>query len=169
MKRLIFFVVIFISINCNLKSQNLKWRDIYDCDFSKKNLDLNQDINCIDFFQIKDSCKIDALITWNWTSIPKIENIDSVLKCIDYPRIAERYKISGKILIRFLIDKSGRIYCYKILSELGDVFNQEAERKIILFRFSIACISNKPVAYEYVIPIAFQFENNDKDKKKRNK
>ena len=165
MKKFIFLQVIFILINCNLRSQNLKWGDIYDCDPRKQNLDINKEINCTDFFPIKDSCQYQLFITWNWTSYPKIENMDSVLNCINYPKSAERFKISGRIIVRCLIDKSGKLYCYKILSELGDKFNQEVERAIHLCRFNIACIENKPVAYEYVFPIAFQFEQNLKKEK----
>ena len=169
MKRFIFLQAIFILINCSLKCQNVKWGDLYDCDLSKKHLDVNQVINCVDFFQIKDSCQLQLFVTWNWTSFPKIENMDSVLNCIVYPKRAEQYKITGKIVVRCLIDKSGKLYCYKIHSELGDLVTPEVERTIHLFRFNMASISDKPVAYEYIIPITFTFEKNDTDNKKRNK
>lgn len=169
MKLIFVLLASMLWINCQLKCQTLKWKDILECNPKKIGLDLNQDINCENFFQLSDSCQTNLSIMWDWTSRPKIENMDSVLKCIIYPKVAERYHISGWIIVRFLIDKNGKLYCYEMLSELGQVFNQEAERLIHLFRFSIASISNKPVAYEYVIPIKFPYNQEDKNYKKKKK
>lgn len=156
-------ILILLNFICvNSKSQGLTWGDIYDCDFSTGIIEPNKEINCANFFQLKDSCTLDALIMWNWTSEPGIRNLDSALNVISYPKAAERFKISGSIFIRVLIDKNGSVYCYQLLSELGDSFNQEAEHLLTLLKFNVASISNRKVAYVYSFPVSFKHDINRK-------
>jgi TonB family protein len=95
---------------------------------------------------------------WNWTSQPGIKNMDSIGNMISYPKEAERSNISGSVFIRVLIDKNGEVFCYQVLSELGECFNKEGERLIKHLKFNIATIDNKAVAYEYSFPITFKPE-----------
>jgi hypothetical protein len=121
--RITFWIaIILLTTSTTTFSQALTWRDTYNCDYMKINIDHDLPIDCNDFFKLADSCLIDDLITWNWTSLPGVINLDSVLTLIHYPNSAIPFQINGKVYVRFLIDKEGKVYCYKILTELGDVF-----------------------------------------------
>src|SRR5690606_31418398 len=113
------------------------------------------------------SCRIEELITYNWTAFPSVENLDSVLTAIHYPTSATRYRISGRVIIRFLIDKQGNVYCHKILTDLGDKFILEAEKAIVLLRFSKASIGDRAVAYQYTVPISFKWDSTKKPNRKQ--
>jgi len=148
-------LTLLLFISFNLKSQSLKWGDFNDCDLNKMNIDPNMDVDCDNCFQIRDSCHLESLIEWDWTSLPKIVNEDSILECITYPKEAEQYQISGNVIVRFIVDKEGNIFCYKILTELGDCFIKETERIIHLIKFNIAKVGERPIAHEYRTTIKF--------------
>jgi len=142
MKKL-FNILIILSVSSSIAfCQTLTWRDTYDCDYLSINIAHDQPIDCANFFELADSCRIKELITYNWTAFPSVENLDSVLTVIHYPASATRFRISGRVIIRFLIDKQGNVYCHKILTDLGDKFILEAEKAIVLLRFSEASIDN---------------------------
>jgi hypothetical protein len=159
--KIITIIIIWTITSSLTYCQGLTWGDIVGCDYSKISVEPNQIIDCQNFFDLADSCYINALITWNWTTFPKVENLDSVIDKLQYPISAKPYKISGKVFIRCLIDKTGNIYCYKILTELGESFVVEVEKIVSLFKFSKASISEKPIGYQYTIPITFKYEPPD--------
>jgi hypothetical protein len=165
MHKLILSILIFTSFNSLSQGQELKWGDLMNCDCSKINIDRNQVIDCISFYELADSC---LYFGEHFTTFPIIENLDSVLTCVQYPKSAEPFKISGIVYISFLIDKGGKVYCYKILSELGEAFIQETERVIGLLKFNQQKLSGKPIGYKYFVPIHFDFEKLNKNKKEKN-
>lgn len=136
-----------------------------NCDCSKIKVDRNQVIDCSSFFELADSC---IYFGAHFSTFPLIENLDSVLTCIQYPKSAEPFKITGRVYISFLIDQEGKVYCYKILSELGEAFTLETERVIRLLKFNQERLSGKPIGYRYILPIHFDFEKPNQNKK-RNK
>ena len=170
MKKL-FNILIILSVNSSISfCQTLTWRDTYDCDYLSINIAHDQPIDCANFFELADSCRIKESITYNWTAFPSVENLDSVLTAIHYPTSATRYRISGRVIIRFLIDKQGNVYCHKILTDLGDKFILEAEKAIVLLRFSKASIGDRAVAYQYTVPISFNWDSAKKpNRKQKNK
>jgi len=130
----------------------MKWGDLYDFNIREIKIDPNQEVNCDSCFQILDCNSPHVLMTWVWTRFPDIVNCDSIV--LRYPKEAVQYQISGKVVIRCLIDKDGNLFCYQLLTELGDCFIKEADRIVHLFRFSKAYM-NEPVAYEYQMSIRF--------------
>lgn len=154
MGRVVLCLILIILTSCNLSVQAMKWGDLYDFNIREIKIDPNQEVNCDNCFQLLDSCSGHIIMEWVWTTYPDIVNLDSVVKCLRYPKEAVQYQISGKVVLRCLIDKDGNLFCYQLLTELGDSFIKEADRIVHLFRFSKATM-NGPVAYEYRITIRF--------------
>ena len=73
-------------------------------------------------------------------SIPGIQilNRDSVLSLLEIPESAKRNKIEGNVLVKFKINKYGKVINPKVVKSLGYGCDKEALRLIKLFRFRSA-------------------------------
>jgi len=75
---------------------------------------------------------------------------------LHYPAEAKANKISGVVVLRFVVDKTGKTKDYKVLKDLGYGTATEALRLANLFPdFSPAKQNGKLVVSEYILPIRF--------------
>jgi TonB family protein len=80
-------------------------------------------------------------------------------KRVEYPSIAIRNKIEGRVEIRVLIDENGNIKDYKILSNTSSILNNSALEAIKEFGgFKPAIQNGRFVSSWVVIPIVFKLQ-----------
>jgi len=131
------------------------------------NKNANEIINCDEFFNIADTVRLRAFITYDCTVFPNIKGgylcIPQLLK--SYPPEAEKYQISGIVNVYALIDKEGNLYCYSIKTELGDLFIRDAESILKKIEFEKAVCSGRQVAYMISFPIKYEFPKGRKEKR----
>ena len=126
-------------------------------------ISFNEQFNCVEYYKNSDSCDN---VFGDPEIMPKIiGGFDTIGYLLHYPADMGRFKISGKVYINMLIDSSGNIKCYRILSGLGDPFNEEVIRFIARLKFTPAFNLGRPIEYDYTLPISFTWTEGKKRKK----
>jgi len=78
----------------------------------------------------------------------------------DYPEIAKRAGITGKVYIKVLVDKEGRPKKAVVIKTDSELFNQPAIDAAMKSAFTPALQNNHPIAVWIVLPYRFTLENN---------
>jgi protein TonB len=78
----------------------------------------------------------------------------------DYPEIAKRAGITGKVYVKVLVDKEGRPKKAVVIKSDSDLFNQPAIDAAMKSAFTPALQNNHPIAVWIVLPYRFTLENN---------
>ncbi len=73
----------------------------------------------------------------------------------DYPEIAKRAGITGKVLVKVLIDKEGRPKKAVVIKSDSELFNQAAIGAAMKSAFTPALQNNHPIAVWIVLPYRF--------------
>jgi protein TonB len=90
--------------------------------------------------------------------------IKSIVNEFKYPEKAKKEGIEGKVLIEFVVDKSGNVSETKVIKGIGHGCDEEALRVVKLLKpFKPGMDKGKPVDVKMVIPIAFKLA--DKNEK----
>ena len=100
---------------------------------------------------------------------PSIKGIKTFISSLQYPSEYDKYKISGKVFIYFLIDKTGEVICYKIESGLPEPFINETEKMLSKLSFEPASLGPKPVVGDFVFPLTWEPEDKTVRKKRKRK
>lgn len=72
-----------------------------------------------------------------------------------YPEIARKAGLTGKVFLKFLVDKGGRVSNVTVLKG-QEIFRQAAVDAILQFKFKAAQQNDKPVAVWMTQPISFR-------------
>lgn len=72
-----------------------------------------------------------------------------------YPEIARKAGLNGKVFLKFLVDKTGRVSNVTVLRG-QEIFRQAAIDAILQFRFKPAQQNDKPVSVWMTQPISFR-------------
>jgi len=113
----------------------------------------------------RDLGNIDASLSIN----PTATNLDSVRIAIGYPGIARDAGIQGEVLVRVLVDKSGRMINHRVLGG-HPILVRAVERQLYKLRFTPAIQHSLPIRFYVNIPFNFELiENNRFERKKRKK
>jgi protein TonB len=78
----------------------------------------------------------------------------------DYPEIAKRAGITGKVYVKVLVDKEGRPKKAVVIKTDSELFNQPAIDAAMKSAFTPALQNNHPIAVWIVLPYRFTLENN---------
>jgi TonB family protein len=83
---------------------------------------------------------------------------NQINKNIFYPSEAREKGKTGKVIISFIIDKSGKTRDHKVLKGIGYGCDEEALRIATdyLLYWSPGILNTKPIDIEYILPITFQ-------------
>jgi len=74
-----------------------------------------------------------------------------------YPNKAIENKISGEVIVSFLLDEKGDISAAMILKSLGYGCDEEALRVVGLMpRWEPAVLDGEPIKVKYILPIVFE-------------
>ena len=85
--------------------------------------------------------------------------LDFVYKNLKYPESAIKNKIQGKVILRFVITKTGEIDKVEIIRSLQPDCDKEAIRVVkMLPKFVPATDHGKPESRWYVLPVIFKLE-----------
>ncbi len=86
---------------------------------------------------------------------------------IEYPNIAKKEGIEGRVILQFVVDKDGSIINTKVLRDIGGGCGDEAARVAnSMPKWIPAKQRGKPVKVQYTLPISFKL---DKKKLKKSK
>ena len=102
-------------------------------------------------------------------------NMDSVKLSIGYPQIARDAGIEGQVVVREMIDKSGRPTDYRVLRLVHPILSKAVTNQIMDLKFRPAIQDGKPIKFWVNIPFNFKLIGSDfklfkkkKRKKKKN-
>ena len=85
-----------------------------------------------------------------------IGGIASIQKEIRYPEIARQARVSGRVIIQFIVDQEGNVVDPVVLRGIGGGCNEEALRVLKLAKFIPGKQRGKPVRVRYALPITFK-------------
>ena len=80
-------------------------------------------------------------------------------KQISYPAFERDNDISGRVLIRFVVNEDGSLSDITLISSVSEGLDKEAQRVVKLFpKFSPGLIAGKPVKVYYTLPVRFRLQ-----------
>ncbi len=77
----------------------------------------------------------------------------------DYPELARRAGIEGRVIVKMWIDKDGRPHQASVLKTDAEILNQSAIDAAMATRFSPAIMNNGPVSVWVIIPFVFRLRH----------
>ena len=82
---------------------------------------------------------------------------------IQYPPMAAANKIDGRVVVQFIVDKTGKVGDVKVVRSVNDELDAEAVRVVkSMPDFTPGRQDGKPVSVWYTLPISFKLQNDVK-------
>ena len=75
---------------------------------------------------------------------------------INYPEIAGKAGIEGRVIVQFIVDKQGRVTAPRVIRGLGGGCDEEALRVVREARFRPGFQRGRPVNVKMTLPITFR-------------
>ena len=88
-----------------------------------------------------------------------IGGIASVQSHISYPPLALKAGIEGRVIVQFVIDKTGKVLDPKVIRGIGGGCDEEALKAVQSARFTPGMQRGRPVRVQYRLPIVFRLQN----------
>lgn len=85
-----------------------------------------------------------------------IGGMTSLQNRIQYPEVAKKAGIQGKVVVELIVDKQGRVKDEKVVRGIGGGCDEEALRAVRLARFEPGMQRGKPVEVKLAVPILFK-------------
>lgn len=93
--------------------------------------------------------------------MPKlIGGIKAVNERINYPEIAAKAGVEGRVVVQFIINEKGNPVNPKVVRGIGGGCDEEAIRVVKTLKFEPGLQRGRPVKVRYTIPIVFKLKNN---------
>lgn len=86
---------------------------------------------------------------------PKPSNMDDYRKSLVYPELARSAGVSGKVVLKVLIDQNGVPISHIVQKSPHPSLADEAGKKVYSLRFSPALQNGKPIKFWVVVPVDF--------------
>lgn len=87
------------------------------------------------------------------------EMYDFINKNLLYPKLAKENGIEGRVIVRFIVQKSGYIDKIEIIRKLGWGCDEEVLRMVQLMpKWSPGKVNGKPVAVYFTLPVTFKLK-----------
>ena len=90
-----------------------------------------------------------------------IGGIASVQSHISYPPLALKAGIEGRVIVQFVIDKTGKVLDPMVIRGIGGGCDEEAVRAVLKANFQPGLQRGRPVAIRYTLPITFRINSKD--------
>lgn len=90
---------------------------------------------------------------------PKPLNMGDIQRAIGYPQIARDAGIDGNVIVRVLVDETGKYSRHKVISQVHPVLTKAVEEHIDKLRFTPAIQGGKPTKFWVNIPFNFKLLN----------
>lgn len=91
-----------------------------------------------------------------------IGGLGGIQKCIEYPEVALRAGLEGRVFVQFVVGKDGTVRDPQVVRGIGGGADEEAVRCIKQATFEPGMQRGKPVAVRYVIPVNFRLRDASK-------
>lgn len=86
--------------------------------------------------------------------------IVNIQTLVEYPEVAKRAGLEGKVIVSALIDKDGKVIKVEIDKSDYEVFEDAARKAMFKARFTPARQNGEPVKLWYTLPIVFKLSGN---------
>lgn len=86
--------------------------------------------------------------------------IVNIQTLVEYPDVAKRAGLEGKVIVSALIDKDGKVIKVEIDKSDYPVFEEAARKAMFKARFTPARQNGEPVKLWYTLPIVFKLSGN---------
>ncbi len=91
-----------------------------------------------------------------------IGGMDTLQQMIEYPDMARKAGIQGRVYVQFVVNKQGDVEKPKVLRGPGAGLNKEALRVVREAQFRPGIQQGHPVKVKYTMPIIFQLDSFEK-------
>jgi len=88
-----------------------------------------------------------------------IGGIADLQKRIEYPEMARKAGIEGRVIVQFVVDEKGNVVNPKVVRGIGGGCDKEALRVVKQAKFRPGMQRGRPVKVQYTLPITFQLRN----------
>lgn len=78
---------------------------------------------------------------------------------IEYPEMARRAGIEGRVIIQFIVDENGNVVNPRVIRGIGGGCDKEALRVVKQAKFIPGRQRGKPVRVQYSLPITYRLQN----------
>lgn len=90
-----------------------------------------------------------------------IGGMKSLQSRIEYPKVAKKAGIEGRVFVQFIVDKNGNVTDPVVLRSPHKLLSEEALRVIRTAKFKPGKQRTKPVKVRMALPISFRLKNMD--------
>jgi len=85
--------------------------------------------------------------------------IGGLQKKIEYPEMARKAGIEGRVIIQFVVNEQGQVVNPRVVRGIGGGCDKEALRVVKTAQFTPGMQRGRPVKVQYTLPITFQLRN----------
>ena len=129
-----------------------------------QNINLNADMNLDEPLEMppppKDEKEDEEDFFVAVEQMPKLKGgLSSLQKRIEYPEMARKAGIEGRVIIQFVVTKNGNVRNPKVIRGIGGGCDEEALRVVKQAEFVPGRQRGEPVPVQYSLPISFQLQN----------
>lgn len=78
---------------------------------------------------------------------------------IEYPELARRARIEGRVHIQFVVNENGKVENPKVIRGIGGGCDEEALRVVKLAEFTPGLQRGRPVKVQYAMPVFFKLKD----------
>lgn len=95
-------------------------------------------------------------------NMPKLKGgLASLQKEINYPELARKAGIEGKVIIQFIVNEEGKVEDPQVIRGIGSGADEEALQVVTKAEFEPGTQSGEPVRVQYSLPITFKLSSGD--------
>ncbi len=87
---------------------------------------------------------------------PRPVNMDDIKKLIGYPAMAKEAEIEGKVIVRVLVDKTGKYKKHVVLKDPHPILTKAVEKKLNSLQFTPGIQGGNPIKVWVTIPFDFK-------------
>jgi protein TonB len=92
--------------------------------------------------------------------MPKLKGgLASLQKKINYPDMARKAGIEGRVIIQFIVNEQGKVENPRVIRGIGGGADKEALRVVKQAEFEPGRQRGNPVRVQYSLPITFKLQN----------
>jgi TonB family protein len=90
--------------------------------------------------------------------------IKSIMDNVEYPTLARKAGIEGRVFIQFVVDEQGNVTHPKVVKGIGSGCDEEALRAVKQAEFTPGYQDGKPVKVKFSLPVMFKLPDETKTK-----
>lgn len=87
-----------------------------------------------------------------------IGGMDALYRALEYPELARRAGIEGRVVVQFIIDEKGNVHNPRVVRGAGAGLDEAAVRAIMQISFEPGRQRGRAVPVQYTIPVNFQLD-----------